>query len=304
MTFGARVALAVSAFRSDDAVLRVLDSACASGAHPFHQVLVVDSLPTGRLEDAIAARGYARVAYRAFDRNLGSAGNLMERLRAAAEGGADFVYALNHDGVLDLAVVEALVRFARTRPRIGAVYPARRYVNRGGTLDLAGARGDVLGTLVGGRRDAPRGPIGVRWSSSNGALYALEPVRRGLLPWGELFMGYEDLEYGWTLERGGYEQHLLGDVRVDDGYEYRAHRLGPLRFHVSDKPAWYAYYFARNLVLVARKHRRGRVGVGARIGVELGLVATLRRDKATRLRYLARGVLDGLRDVRGKWDLP
>jgi GT2 family glycosyltransferase len=302
---GANVALVVSAFRSDDAVVRALEGILdEDGGHPFHSVVVVDSLGTGRIESALASRAFPRLDYRAFDRNLGSAGNLMERLRLAAAGGADFAYAINHDGFVDLDAIGALAEFAERGERIGAVYPARRYVRKGGAIDLAGTRKDFLGTLFDRRTSVGPLPLPVHWSSSNGALYALEPIRRGVAPWGDLWMGYEDLEYGWALERAGYEQWLLGSVVVDDDYEYRLHRVGPFALHVSDKPAWYAYYQARNLVLIARRHRRGGPFVGGRLAIELALTAAVRRDKGTRLAYLARGLADGLRGRVGKWLAP
>jgi GT2 family glycosyltransferase len=305
MTFGdAKVALAISSFRNDDAVLAILDALGAERGHPFHHVLVVDSIGTGELAAALESRAYPRVRYALFDRNLGSAGNLMERLRLAAEAGADYVYAINHDGDVAIDAVRALARFAAETPRVGAVYPARRYVRKGGAIDVAGTRADVLGTLGRGPKGAWRGPKAVHWSSSNGALYALEPVRAGILPWGDLWMGYEDLEYGWALERHGYSQYVLGDVLVDDGYEYRLHRLGPFSFHASDKPAWYAYYQARNLVLLSRRHRRGGAHVIARLAIELGLTAAVRDEKTRRLELLARGLRDGLRGTVGKGAVP
>jgi GT2 family glycosyltransferase len=305
MSFGdAKVALAISSFRNDEAVLGILDALGAGRDHPFHRIVVVDSIGSGKLTEALASRALPRVDVEVFERNLGSAGNLMERLRLAAGTGADFVYALNHDGLVSVEAVRALVAFALRTPGVGAVYPARRYVKKGGRIDVAGTRRDVLGTLGRGPRELPKGPIEVHWSSSNGALYALEPVRAGILPWGDLWMGYEDLEYGWTLERHGYRQYVLGEVLVDDDYEYRRHRLGPLAFHAADKPAWYAYYQARNLILLARRHGRGGVHVASRLGIELGLLAVVRDQKRARLALLARGVRDGLRGRVGKGEVP
>ncbi len=300
------VALAIATFRTDEHVLRILEGAHREGVHPFHSIVIVDSLPSGRIAEAIDARGYRGVVYRAFDRNLGAAGNLHERLRTAAEAGADYVYAMNADGTLDLDAVRALVRFAEEHPRAGAVYPARRYVRRGGSIDLAGARADVLGTLLGRTTETEMdaSPRRVHWSSSNGALYATDPMKRGVAPWVGLWHGYEDLQYGWALEESGYEQWLLGSVVIDDDYEYREYRVGPLAFHASDKPAWSTYYQARNLILIARRHDRGELAALARIALELALVGVVRSEKRERLAHLVRGSIDGLRGTLGKWRLP
>ncbi|MBC7174072.1 MAG: glycosyltransferase family 2 protein, partial [Polyangiaceae bacterium] len=303
-TLRSSVVLAIASFRSDEAVLEILASVHSDGDHPFRSIVIVDSLSSGRIGDVIAEREYPRVEYRVFDKNIGAAGNLLERLRYAAEDGAQYVYALNHDAAVDVNAVRALVRFALERPRIGAVYPARRYIRKGGAIDTAGARRDVMGTLFARARDVGSGPLPVHWSSSNGALYALEPFRRGVVPWEGLFHGYEDLDFGWSLESHGYEQYILRNVVVADDYEYRRYALGPVGFYASEKPAWYAYYQARNLVLVARRHGRGGFGVAGRLAIEVGLVTLVRHEKSKRLSFLARGLFDAARGRLGKWTFP
>jgi GT2 family glycosyltransferase len=298
-----RIVLAISTYRGDDAVLALLAQVHQAQGPRFRAVVVVDSLGDGSLAAAIARAGYD-VDYRNAAVNLGAAGNHEARMRAAAEYDADYVYALNHDGVFDLHVIDVLYAHARAWPKLGAVYPTRRYVNRGGRLDLSVARPGVLGTLLGTSREPPRGAIPVPWSSSNGALYSLAPTRAGVLPWPALFMGYEDLDYCWSLAAAGYEQHMLGDVIIDDPYEYRRHALGPFGFYASEKPSWYAYYFARNLVVVSKRHGRGGPSVAARIGLELLLTLSVRRDKRARLWGLAEGLRDARRGTLGKARLP
>jgi hypothetical protein len=144
----------------------------------------------------------------------------------------------------------------------------------------------------------------VWWSSSNPALYALGPVRAGLLPWADLWLGWEDLGYGWMLAQHGYPQFIVSDAITEDGYELRPIAGG---VHVSDKPTWYAYYVTRNLVLITRRTRPGArraTAVMMRLALEVGVTLAVRRDKRTRLRYLARGLADGFRGRVGKWDLP
>lgn len=298
-----RVCLAISSFKNDDAVLGLLDH--VGDALPrFGRVLVVDSLGSGRFPSALAERGLERrVEYHCFPENLGSAGNLAHRLRLAGSGDADFVYALNHDGDLRPEAIAQLVRLAdQSTPRPGAVYPLRRMTDRGNAYDVTG-RYRFPFTAIRSRKPPPSTLNEVFWSSSNGALYSLEPVKRGLLPFADLWMGYEDLGYGWLLHENGYRQFVARDVLVDDSYEYRRSPVG----YITRKPGWYAYYFARNLLLTSRRtHQPVHVqGLAlSRVLLEFGITLALRTDKTMRLRATAEGLLDGLLGRPGKWRLP
>lgn len=304
-----RVCLVISAYKSDAAIIRLLEQAAAFTEPPWTKVLVVDSLGSGAIPAELARRGWSdRVEYRSFDTNLGSAGNLSMRLKLAAEQGFDFAYALNHDGLVDAELVRSLLGFAASRDpsRLGAVYPLRRYTRLGGRFDLTGA--SRLPVPFRGSRTPPRGPaLAVHWASSNGALYALAPVRSGLAPWADFWMGWEDLAYGWLLESAGYDQWVATDVVLDDDYEYVRKTVGKVSVSVSDKPVWYSYYQARNLVLAAARTkadlpRRGMVA--ARVLMECGATLATRSKKLERLELLARGVFDGLRGVAGKGKVP
>src|SRR5262249_19093486 len=150
---------------------------------------------------------------------------------------------------------------------------------------------DLTGTLpvpVVARRVAERPTaraVPVCWSSSNGALYHLSPIRAGLTPPGDFWMGYEDLAYGWTLDAHGYEQVVCTDAIFQDTYEFRqaASGYGP---RLTSKPSWYAYYNARNFWRAAAETRQPgwvRAAVLARLCAEVCVTATLRPKKAERL---------------------
>ena len=306
-----RAVLAVSTYRYDEAVLTLLEGARKDAAlELFERVLVVDSIGTGRMPAELAARFGSQVQYHAADRNLGSAGNLALRLQLAADAGADVVYAVNHDGSVERATVTRLFQAAcelgatSATPRFGALFPLRRLTHRQGRYDLTGRWSFPVPSRL--HAEKPREPLlEVYWSSSNPALYALAPVREGLTPWGDLWMGWEDLGYGWLLHRHGLKQYVVTDAVTDDGYELRP--VAGSSVYISDKPAWYAYYAARNLVLVTKRVRPGplrALAVASRIALEAGDTVVARRDKRARLSYLAHGVADGLRGRTGKWRLP
>jgi len=271
----------------------------------FSRVLIVDSLGTGEIPEFIARRGWQNVVYRSYDRNLGSAGNLSERLRLAAEAGADFAYALNHDGHVQPEVVRCLLKHAMRLPHLGAVYPLA-YMSSAAAYNIGGTRELPLAAKL--VREKPRGElIDVYWSSSNGALYTMEPVRAGLLPWPELWMGWEDLEYGWRLADHGYRQVIACDAVFNDNYEYVRLPTSLGGYRLVSKPAWTTYYSFRNLVLVTRRTRpvmKFAAVAAMRVLLEWFLILFFGPNKSLRLRYLLRGVTDGLRDRSGKWILP
>jgi GT2 family glycosyltransferase len=294
-----RVWLAISTFRSDAALARLLEEACQLVPALFERVLVVDSLGSGAIPQLIAERGYGFVDYESASVNLGSAGNLARRLSLAAEAGADYVYALNHDGHLDEGTVAALVDEAKNDRELAVLYPLRRLLNRGGKFDVTGTlRWPVPRIAV--KKPPEAHTFGVYWGSSNGTLYSLAPVRQGLTPWADLWMGFEDLGYGWLLAEKGYRQVVVKRAVFNDGYEFQQVLGGAV--HRSDKPAWYSYYFARNLILVARRTHQGAAictALGLRIAMESVVSATLRPNRAQRLRLIGKGLLDGLTGKSG-----
>ena len=296
------VCVAVATFRHDDAVLALVESVLEADSEGFlSEILIVDSMGTGRLPESIAARGWDRVVYFDHHVNLGSAGNLARRLELGATRGHRWTYAVNHDGEVDLAVVRRLVEVGESLEHVGVVYPLRYKTGRS-RYDLAGTQ--RLPLPFRGTRDRPNTTlIDTYWGSSNATLYASAPVHDGLLPWADLWMGWEELGYGWLLHRHGYRQVIVTDVENRDPYEYAKH--GPLV--ITDKPSWYAYYQMRNLILVTRRNRQPLshwVVIAGRVALELGLTTALRPEKRKRYRLLAHGLFDGIRDRSGKWNLP
>lgn len=298
----ARAVLAISAFRSDESVIALLERAFADEAGGFGQVLVVDSLGTGAIAEAIARNGWP-ATYINAERNLGSAGNLSLRLQAAAETGLDWCLTLNHDGELHAEKAAALIRCGQGSSDIGAVYPRLRLTRAGGRID--GPRTRFVPRAE--SRLAAEADVDVAWGSSNGALYNLDAVRRGLRTWPELWMGYEDLAIGWELAVHGWRQILCGSVSVDDNYEYRKVRFLGLDMDIVDKPAWYSYYHLRNLVLIRRASNGQSLGLlplARRALLDVGLILFWKDSKRQRIGLLFKGLLDGMLGRGGKGPVP
>lgn len=291
-----RTWLAISSFRNDEQVLEILEKARALVPEIFERILIIDSEGTTRVAEAIRERGWNDVEYRNYPENLGSGANLAERMKVAASAGADYVYALNHDGKIDPAVVRKLIEAACGRQRLGAAYPLG-YFTETRSYNLTGTRELPLpAKLV---KAAPREPvIPVYWSSSNGALYSLAPAREGVLPWEAMWMGWEDLDYGWRLKDHGYQQVIVTGAVFPDNQEYKNTTVGK----VVRKPAWRTYYHIRNLVLAVKRSRNNLLFhsvLAFRILLECGLIIFVRDQKSERLRLLLAGTCDGYRGMQG-----
>jgi GT2 family glycosyltransferase len=284
--------LVISSHRNDDEVVRMLSRVHERVGETFDRILVVDSEGTGKLPELILERGWQDVDYRCYAQNLGSGGNLCERLRLAAEGGAKYAYALNHDGNFDGQAFAKLLEVAASLKDLGAAYPLSFFTSVG-HFNLTGTRELPLpAKLVKDRPGASL--IDVYWSSSNGALYSLDPVRRGVLPWPVMWMAWEDMEYGWRLASSGYRQVIVRDAIYRDNYEYAQSWLG----NTVDKPAWRTYYNARNLILAVRRSRNTQLfhaAVCYRLLRELALIILAKDSKKQRLGGLLKGTLDGWR---------
>lgn len=296
--------MVISSFRNDAEVLALVARA-GELAPQFERVLVVDSLGNpGMAEKVRAAAGVLPAEYISADRNLGAAGNLKERLLRAAASGATYAYALNHDAALDASVARKLVEVADSHPNAAATYPLRRLTSRGGMYDVSGL--SPWPWTSRSTRTVPRQRLlPAHWSSSNGALYRLDAVRAGILPWAELWHGVEDIDYGWQLQAAGYEQLMVTDAIVDDNYEFAPHGPARLPLYLVSKPPWLSYYQARNLLMASRRSSRARTAVAsARIALEVCVTVAARTHKRERLRNLASGVVDAVRGRGGKWKLP
>lgn len=301
-----RVVVAISAYKSDEQVLALLQAIFEHRGEEVAQVVVVDSLSDGRLQAEIEERKWP-VYYHNAPTNLGSAGNLARRLRMAAESNASWCYALNHDGIYDPALIRSLISEACRESRVGAVFPKRIYTERGWTALAAPTSPYANPRTSEEIHSQDLQAEEIAWDSSNGALYSLAPVRCGIEPWADLWMGWEDLAYSWSLSAAGWRQIRSRVATIKDNYEYESVSLAGKRFYITRKPAWYAYYVIRNLVLFVRRSRggwRGAVLVVSRLAREMVLTMLYRPQKIARLRLLSLGLAHGLAGRTGKGPVP
>ena len=299
--------VAISSYKSDADALRLVTE-LHDGDYEFSRAIVVCSDGGRELSSAVKDAGYDNCEVLAFDTNLGSAGNLYERFKAAAAHGGEFMLALNHDAKVTPEMFRALVAQAqKPHDRIGAFYPLR-YTPGKRQYDLTGVGGFPF--KFRGSTQLPESEvIDVQWSSSNGALYALAPFREGIVPDASLWMGWEDYLYGLQLQDAGYRQCIVTGACATDDYEYKTVTWFGRKITLSDKPLWYCYYGPRNLALVCLHRRRSPTMAFDLLRWALWFPAQilLSRTGAARwggLGYYLTGLAHGVLNTSGKWRLP
>lgn len=299
-----KIAVAISSFKSNDSVARLVHK-ILDEAWEFNYLLVVDSLGDGLLEKIDFKKN---ILYYNSSTNLGSAGNLAKRFEWACELGMDFILALNHDADISIKNYEELVNKAKETTNAGAFYPLR-YLTGKGIYDLSGKSKYVISAT--GRSTKPaQDLVEVVWSSSNGALYSMEPLRKNkfISPDATLWMGWEDYCYGLLLMRHGYKQYIVTTAESLDNYEYKEISTKFLKKIVADKPMWYGYYDCRNMIIIAL-HRLKSPSlavfmISRSIFVLFLLLLKFERNKKKSLSCAISGIVDGIRNVGGKWNLP
>ena len=280
------VIVAISSFRSDPKVLDLLDLIFSCDPTVFLEVIVVDSKPTGLIDEFILKRNYL-VKYIKSDRNLGSAGNLDLRLKEAAKNiNAQWCLCLNHDAFFSEEFVISFVeKAACIQDKVGAVFPTRTYDN--GRLKKT----DFIEKML--------------WSSSNGCLYSLNPVRKGLYVDSALWMGWEDYLYCNLLKNNGYENYIVNSLPFIDSYEYQTLNFGVMKLRLNNKPAWYDYYSIRNLIYIGKKIKLDNVYLNLLLKVCINsiCVSIFKEKTVERQTNFIKGFIDGLKGKMGFKDI-
>lgn len=300
------VAVTISAFKSDEMVIGLLES-IFSDPHPLvKEIIVVDSLGSGKIQTTIAERGW-RVHYKNADSNLGSAGNLWQRLNISMSLDVAWCLCLNHDAEWSSDRLTQMLLGTEHRARVGAIYPVLDHHPRKprwviGRENYYPASGLTMDTL-------PELPefIPVKWSSSNHALYSIRPFKEGIQFMRDLWHGYEDLAIGIELERAGWEQYACTSAVLPRSVEYKNIKFLGKSFNIPDKPVWYSYYIIRNLILIRKKHGSKYLS-GLQIFRKLiqstARILLLESRKMDRIRLLFSGTLRGLASEAGKGRVP
>jgi len=300
------VVIAISAFHSDAAVISLVEEIFAHPHPEVGEVIVVDSLGSGLVSEIAVARQWS-LRYINANTNLGSAGNLARRMELAAETCAEWCLCLNHDANWEADRLSALLSSARSRPRVGAVYPLLDHNPREPRWEDGRRNFNPFAATRISKIPTDKVAAEVLWSSSNSALYSLIPRSENIVIMSELWMGYEDLEYGIALYNAGWVQLSCRTARLSQVFDYIPRRLFGRVVYIPDKPTWYSYYNARNLILIWQKY--GPKGIPLwtilkKLFQSAIKILLFEKNKAARLRLLYLGTKAGITGQGGKGPCP
>lgn len=224
--------------------------------------------------------------------NLGIATALNRGAGRALQGGCEWVFLFDQDSRVTPGFIEAMIA-----AYVGSAWGERLRILTPRYRDAA------TGAVLAAQR-AKEG-IAIAWTS--GSLLRAETLRRFGMFEEELFIDEVDHEYSLRLRQAGMVLdetpqamllHALGSPAV--------HRLFGKKFCVTNYSPSRRYYQERNKVWMARRYgRRFPRFVLSRFRMtisDMWKIAAFEEDRWRKLRYSARGIMDGLRGRMGRLD--
>jgi GT2 family glycosyltransferase len=181
--------------------------------YPNYLILVVDN---GSTDDSVARihEGYPEVLLIETGQNLGFSGGNNVAIRYALERGADYVWLLNNDSIVDPHGLSAMVEVAEANPKIGAVGSVLYEMNQKDKIQAYG--GGRIHLWLGMSRHVlapiPDDNLGYIIGAS---LLARRPLIEdiGLLD-DSFFMHWEDTDYAFRMRAAGWKLAVAPEARV------------------------------------------------------------------------------------------
>ena len=258
--------------------------------YPNYVTVVVDNGSTDGSEDRIR-EAHPSITILQTGENLGFAGGNNVGIRYALERGAEYVWLLNNDTVVDPKALGSLVEEALSNTCIGVVGSKIYYYEPPDTIWFAGG---TLNPLTGrtahpgaGERDVGQydSPRDVDYIAGCSLLARKEMVNRiGLLD-PNFFIYFEDLDWATRAKRDGWRVRYQPESKV---WHKESQAFGG-----AHSPG-FCFYFSRSSMLYARKHRSPTlIALLLQVALRQVLASLLRRNFAA-ARASIRGAKRGL----------
>jgi GT2 family glycosyltransferase len=216
--------------------------------YPNHTTLILDNASTDGSLEAIHAR-FPLVEIISLTENKGYAGNNNVGIHAALQRGADWVFVLNEDTLLDSACLDAMIEAGESDPRIGIIGPMVYHHNEPAVIQSAGGVfNNYLEATHIAQNEPDRGqfiqPRQVDWISGCAIL-----VRRAVIEevgaLDERFFYYwEETEWCFRAGKRGWKVVHVPQAHLWHKGVQRDYRPGPS----------VTYYNTRNRFLMLAKH--------------------------------------------------
>jgi GT2 family glycosyltransferase len=219
------------------------------GDYPNFRAVVLDNASTDGSVEAIRA-AFPETVVVELTENLGYAGNNNTGLKAALDLGAEWVFVLNEDVILDPAAVSALIAAAGSQPEIGIAGPLVLHHSEPGIIQSAGGLMDARWQAYHRGENQPdqgqyASPDRVDWISGCALLVRRQVIEQvGGLD-ARYFYYWEETEWCLRARRAGWQVLFVPQARIWHKGVQRDYQPSP---NVT-------YYATRNRLLTLAKHR-------------------------------------------------
>ena len=280
-----RVALVVVTLNRARILAGTLRAACAQ-TRPPDRIFVVDNGSSDETFDMLA-RDFAEVEILKSGDNVGVNAGLTIGMQAAVQEDFDAFWILDDDTVPPPDSLEELLR------ALEAVPGAAGIGYQGGNIRLGWIRHFKTPEAVRRLPELAPGIHRVDFFLVDGALVTRRAVDAVGYPPADYFMMIGDIEYSFRMTRAGFR---LGVFERDRLVRARLGKEGD----ASGKPAWRAYYKARNHVRMALVYHSPVLLLGALARVVQLCLSHLLKGEGARAAAILRGTLDGFRGRMGR----
>jgi GT2 family glycosyltransferase len=182
----------------------------------------------------------------AHAKNLGYAGGCNAGITLALKLGADYVFLLNNDVILDPATTAELVRALELHPEAGAAGPVIYYASQPNRVSFAGGRLSLGMRPVVGHEPVDNsavlrwdGPRATAWLTGAAMLVSKRCITETGMLDSDFFLYWEDVDWSCRARQRGYKLLVVPTARI-------WHRINA---SASTRPVAALYYSERNLLL-------------------------------------------------------
>ncbi len=259
--------------------------------YPALQVWLVDNGSQDGTAQRVA-EAFPAVRIVSTGKNLGVAGGFNAGIVPALQAGADYVFILNNDTLVEPDLIRVLVREAQAHPDYGILMPKILYYSDRQRIWSIGARYRWFPpaiVMVGlNQPDGPRynTPRLLAYAPTCGLLIPRQVFERvGLLDDGYFFF-YDDWDYSLRVRQGGYRIAYVPEAR----FYHKVSRTIQLK----GRPPFFWHTWGKSGARFYRRH--GRPALLAAV-IHLGYLALREgvRNGILPIRHFIAGALEGYR---------
>jgi len=281
----------VLAYNGIDLTLACLTTLRAQD-YPNLHLLVVDNASTDDTVKILLAQA-PDVELLPAPENLGYAGGNNLGIRHALARGADLLFLVNNDTLLDVHCVAALVEEIQQAPNCGAVGPMvytwenwRTIASAGGVVDWAAADAINVGA---GEDDRGQYPArSVDFVNGCGIMVSKIAVERAGLIDERFFMYWEETDWCLRMREAGLDVRFQPSAKMQHKAPLTWHQQSPLTL----------YYMGRNRLFFFARHGCGEQRVrgvfGAAKGLLHGVVQNHRTGNRAASEAARKALIDGV----------